>query len=213
MIVELDLFGDHRFRLGDQLRRGGTEDAGDDLVGLCGVGREVHYPADLRDTIGEAVEEPIEIGEGVEPDGTGAVAQLLAPGKLIHNRGARGRHEAHAPVDGACLVTAEQGFRTAQKAHRLAHGCGGPSSSAMCLTLISEPRRRRPPSRCMRHETSDPTRVSAPEASSRSSFSSMMAAETGAISTENSPPNPQHSSAPSSGTRCTSRSKRSACPL
>jgi hypothetical protein len=84
MLVEPDLLGDHRFRLGHQPGTGPFEDRSHQPVRLAGVAGEMNPGPCRSQLVGKAGQQTVEMTDGVESNGPGPIPQLGADRQLGH---------------------------------------------------------------------------------------------------------------------------------
>ena len=83
MIVERDLLGHHRFRLGDRARAHALAELADDAARVLGGRRPVNMAAQRRHLALELFEIEVEVGQSVVLDVARAIAQRLELGQAL----------------------------------------------------------------------------------------------------------------------------------
>ena len=177
--IEADLLGQHRLGLGHP---GGTAPLGDvhhDLTGFFGGGGLVHLHAPLAQPLREESQVRIQPVQRHLADGARMLAQVL---DVVQS--CPGLPSGPLPTLGVAIQRALQ-RRIAQGAvgaveEGLPHRSPGSLEVRTCARWAqrtAEPRRRSPPSRCMRQLTSQPTTASTPAESISSSLRLSMASE------------------------------------
>src|SRR5262249_47248469 len=180
-------------------------DVDDDAVRVGARFRPVDAGAVLDQALLERLQRMAELPQRVHFCGAGAVSDGVGILERREGRGSTGTKLHGRAVERELqLAIRQRGARTLTKTNERepfrrtarcgAHAIASSISSARCCVLIAAPRRRRPPSRCSRQPRSQLTMRSAPDAAIALSLRSSMLPEISAFSTENSPPNPQHSS-------------------
>ena len=180
-LVELDLLRGHRLRLGDEpgaARAGEVDDVPRGRVAIRrvedGAAGRAHALLKLR----QELREPPDV---VGADLARAVAHLVEPELVAHPFTARGK-AASRGIEVRAQLRVVHGGRGALPQRRpvvigdvAAHP---PSRSATCRARIGTPTRRPRPTMCIRHDRSQATSSSAPEAAALRAFCSPRAPET-----------------------------------
>jgi hypothetical protein len=81
----------------------------------------VDVPACCLELIGEAPEEPVEVSQGVQPDGSGPVTKVFDDGELLESLLTANQEVANAGRDRIGLMCPDQGLGSGQERDRLNH--------------------------------------------------------------------------------------------